>query len=73
LLLRAAFGSLHNGNQLGELYDAQTEQHAARLAELREELKEAKKGDDPFRVATLDFAITYQRALTKWLDSAPGR
>jgi len=31
----------------------------------------AKKGDDPYKVATLEFAITYQRALIKWLDSAP--
>jgi len=73
LLLRAAFGGLHNSNQLGELYDAQSEVHSNRLAELREELKAAKKGDDPFRVATLEFAITYQRALMKWLDTAPGR
>jgi DNA-binding PadR family transcriptional regulator len=71
LLLRAAFGQLHTDKQLRELYEAQAEVHSARLAELREELKEAKKGEDPFRVATLEFAITYQRALTKWLDTAP--
>jgi hypothetical protein len=70
-LLRAAFGQLHTSKQLSELYEAQGEVHAGRLAELREELKEAKKGGDPFRVATLEFAITYQRALTKWLDTAP--
>jgi DNA-binding PadR family transcriptional regulator len=73
LLLRAAFGGLHNSKQLAELYEAQGEVHSARLAELREELKAAKKADDQFQVATLEFAITYQRALLKWLDSAPGR
>jgi DNA-binding PadR family transcriptional regulator len=73
LLLRSAFGHLHSEGQLAELYDTQAESHAARLAELREELKEAKKGDDPFRTATLEFAITYQRALIKWVEAAPGR
>lgn len=71
LLLRAAFGELHTPNQLRDLYENQAEVHNARLAELREELKAAKKGDDPFQVATLEFAITYQRALIKWIDSAP--
>lgn len=73
LLLRAAFGGLHNQNQLAELYATQGEVHSNRLAELREELKAAKKSDDPYRVATLEFAIAYQRALIKWLDAAPGR
>jgi len=73
LLLRAAFGGLHNPNQLRELYEAQGDVHTNRLAELREELKAAKKADDQYQVATLEFAITYQRALIKWLDSAPGR
>ena len=71
LLLRAAFGGLHKPDQLAGLYAERTEEHTARLGVLREELKEAKKGDDPFRVATLEFAVTYQRALLRWLDSAP--
>lgn len=73
LLLRAAFGAFHDEAQLRDLYSSQTEEHNARLAELREELKEAKKDDDQYRVATLEFAITYQRALLKWLESAPKR
>jgi DNA-binding PadR family transcriptional regulator len=71
LLLRAAFGGLHTPEQLRELYETQAEVHSARLAELREELKTAKKGDDPFQVATLEFAITYQRALIRWIEQAP--
>ena len=71
LLLRSAFGGLHTSDQLRELYETQAEAHTARLAELREELKAAKKGDDPFQVATLEFAITYQRALIKWVEQAP--
>jgi DNA-binding PadR family transcriptional regulator len=71
LLLRAAFGGLHTPEQLRELYETQAEVHSARLAELREELKAAKKGDDPFQVATLEFAITYQRALIRWIEQAP--
>jgi DNA-binding PadR family transcriptional regulator len=71
LLLRAAFGGLHKPAQLDALYTERREEHNTRLAELREELKEAKKTDDPFRTATLEFAITYQRAILRWLDSAP--
>lgn len=71
LLMRAAFGHLHTTEQLGELYETQVEVHGGRLQELAAELAEAKKGDDPFRVATLEFAVTYQRALVRWLDTAP--
>jgi len=71
LLLRAAFGGLHKPDQLSALYQDRADEHNTRLTELRDELKEAKKGDDPFRVATLEFAVTYQKALLKWLDSAP--
>lgn len=71
LLLRTSFGKLHTPAQLEELYKERSEEHTARLAELRDQLREVKKGDDPFQVATLDFAITYQRALIRWLESAP--
>ncbi len=71
LLLRTAFGALHRKEQLAALYDERQTEHAERLGELREELKLAKKSDDPFRVATLDFAVTYQKALLKWLETAP--
>ncbi|MFG1921222.1 PadR family transcriptional regulator [Cryptosporangium sp. NPDC048952] len=72
LMLRAAFGSLHKPQQLQELYAERREEHNARLAELREELKEVKKRDDAFQAATLEFAIQYQRSILKWLDTAPG-
>lgn len=71
LLLRAAFGSLHTPDQLDRLYQERTEAHTAQLGELRDELKEAKKSGDPFRVATLEFSVNYHRSLLRWLESAP--
>ena len=71
LMLRAAFGGLHTPEQLNSLYETQTAEHSARLAELRAALRDAKNRDDPYAVATLEFAVTYQRALLRWLDHAP--
>ena len=72
LLLRAAFGELHNTKQLAELYESQHEEREAKLEELKVQFKEAKKQQaDSFLLSTLDFAITYQKAVLKWLASAP--
>lgn len=71
LLMRAAFGHLHTPEQLAALYATQGEVHGERLQQLARELTAARKGDDPFRVATLEFAVTYQRALVRWLAAAP--
>ncbi len=71
LLLRAAFGGQHSAKQLRELYESQTQARDAKLEELKEQLKEAKKEGDAFQVATLEFSITYQKAVLRWLASAP--
>ncbi len=73
LLLRVAFGSLHTSAQLIQLYDAQREDRAARLVELKVALTQAKQGGDEFAIATIEFAITYHKAVIRWLESAPGR
>ncbi|MGH3430965.1 MAG: PadR family transcriptional regulator [Mycobacteriales bacterium] len=73
LLLRVAFGPLHADTQLAALYASQEEDRAARLAELKAALKEARREGDPFRIATVEFAVTYHKAVLRWLESAPGR
>jgi len=31
------------------------------------------KGGDEFAIATIEFAITYHKAVVRWLESAPGQ
>lgn len=73
LLLRTAFGALHTPEQLRALYENQLNERTTRLAELKAQLKEAKQAGDTYHIATLEFAVTYHKAVVKWLDSAPGR
>ncbi len=67
LLLRASFGSLHTATQRRQLFAAQRQLHEGKLAKLRDQARETK--GDPYARATVDFAITYERALIKWLDA----
>jgi DNA-binding PadR family transcriptional regulator len=73
LLLRAVFGEAAGPDRLAELYEAKKEEHTNALAEVREQLKDAKRDGDEFAQAALEFAIMYHRAVLKWLESAPGR
>lgn len=70
VLLRTSFGSLHTAAQRRRLFAAQRQLHEEKLAALREQARAAK--DDPYAKATLDFAVTYERALLKWLDAVAG-
>lgn len=70
LLLRTAFGSLHTAAQRRRLFAAQRQLHEQKLAALRDQAR-ATTGD-PYAKATLDFAVTYERALLKWLDAIAG-
>lgn len=71
LLLRAAFGGLLTKAQLKAIYDEQAAERTERLNELKAAHRDAKAAKDNFAAATLEFAVTYQKALLKWLDSAP--
>lgn len=73
LLLRAVFGEAAGPNRLAELYEQKKGEHTAALADVREQLKEAKRDGDQYAQAALDFAVMYHRAVLKWLESAPGR
>jgi DNA-binding PadR family transcriptional regulator len=73
LLLRAVFGEAAGADRLAELYEAKKEEHTTALGQVREQLKEAKKNSDQFAQGALEFAVSYHRAVLKWLESAPGR
>jgi DNA-binding PadR family transcriptional regulator len=70
-LLRLGFGARHNKTQLRALIDAARAEHEAKLAEYRATASVLKKGDDPFAAAAADFAVAYERAFLKCLDSLP--
>jgi DNA-binding PadR family transcriptional regulator len=71
VLLRLGFGARHNKVQLRALIDAARAEHEAKLAEYRASAATLKKGDDPFAAAAADFAVAYERAFLKALDSLP--
>jgi DNA-binding PadR family transcriptional regulator len=68
LLLRASFGAQQSAGQRAALLQEGRSQHEQRLGALREQLKD--KGLDPYVRATLDFSVSYERALLKWIDAA---
>jgi DNA-binding PadR family transcriptional regulator len=67
LLLRTSFGSLQTARQRKQLFATEREQHEQQLAGLRVRAREIT--DDPYAKATVAFAMTYERALLKWLDA----
>lgn len=70
--LRVAFGAQQTPEQLRQTYTLATEQHAAALATVREQAKEARKAGDEFYAASLEFAVAYHKATLSWLKNAPG-
>ncbi len=67
LLLRTSFGALQTARQRQQLFATEHQQHEEQLAKLRAQAREVT--DDPYAKATIAFAITYERALLKWLDA----
>jgi DNA-binding PadR family transcriptional regulator len=70
--LRVAFGALQEPEQLRQTYAQATEQHSKALAEVREQIKEARKAGDDFSAASLEFAAGYHRSVLSWLKNVPG-
>ncbi|MBT8228572.1 MAG: PadR family transcriptional regulator [Dactylosporangium sp.] len=70
--LRVAFGAQQPTTQLQQTLAQAIEQHAASLAQVREQVKEARKAGDEFYAAALEFAVGYHRATLTWLKNSPG-
>ena len=72
LVLRLGFGAHHAPEQLRTMVEQARSAHQEALASHRVRSTELKKSSaDPFLLATTEFAIAYERALIKWLDSVP--
>jgi DNA-binding PadR family transcriptional regulator len=71
VLLRLGFGGRHNKTQLRRLVEEARAEHEAKLAAHRATASAAKKEGDAFGAAAADFAVAYERAFLKCLDSLP--
>jgi DNA-binding PadR family transcriptional regulator len=65
LLLTMAFGRHLPAERLREIVAAHRTAHAERLAGYERQ----QHPDDPFRAATLDFGLRYERAVLDWFDA----
>lgn len=74
LLLTMAFGRHLPHERLAAFLTHHRDVHEARLATYQEQRAAAEAaGDegDPFALATLDFGLTYERAVLDWFDRLP--
>ncbi|MBQ1015953.1 PadR family transcriptional regulator, partial [Micromonospora sp. M51] len=71
IALRMAFGNLHSASQLKSLYASANEYHPEALAQVREQVKYAKRDGETYDASALEFAVAYHRAALSWLKSAP--
>ncbi|MEV4655508.1 PadR family transcriptional regulator [Micromonospora sp. NPDC049301] len=71
IALRMAFGELHSSSQLKSLYATANEYHTEALAQVREQVKNAKRDGETYDASALEFAVAYHRAALSWLKSAP--
>ena len=70
-VLRLGFGAHLTANQRKAIITAAREEHQAALAAHRRDATELKKSGDTYGAAAVEFAVAYERALIRWLDSMP--
>ncbi|HET6381620.1 MAG TPA: PadR family transcriptional regulator [candidate division Zixibacteria bacterium] len=70
LLLKISFGRYLDPARLAEFVESHRAIHARRLAGYQTQAA-AGDPDDPYRSATLDFGIRYERAVLQWFDALP--
>jgi len=70
-VLRLGFGAHLSAKQLREIIAAAKQEHEVALAAHRKDAAELKKAGDAFGAAAVEFAVAYERALIRWLDSVP--
>ncbi len=74
LLLTLAFGRHLPADRLATFLNQHRQTHAQRLAgydELRAAAEAAELEPDPYTLATLDFGVTYERAVLDWFGRLP--
>jgi hypothetical protein len=71
-VLRVGFGAHHQPGAVAALVDDARGRHQELLVTNRTRVNQLKKeGGDPFRLATAEFGVAYERALLRWLDQVP--
>lgn len=71
VVLRLGFGGLLTSKQRAEIIAEARERHQAALAAHRRDASELKRVGDTYGAAVVEFAVAYERAFIKWLDSVP--
>jgi DNA-binding PadR family transcriptional regulator len=70
-VLRLGFGAHLTAGQRKAIIAAAKEEHQTALAAHRRDATALKKAGDTYGAAAVEFAVAYERALIKWLDSVP--
>lgn len=70
-VLRLGFGAHLSTQQRREIVAAARQEHEAALAAHKREAAELKRVGDTFGAVAVEFAVAYERALIRWLDSVP--
>ena len=68
LLLTMAFGRYVPAERMSEFVSAHRAAHAERLASYERAHEEMPEGGDQYARATLEFGLTYERAVLTWFD-----
>ena len=70
-VLRLGFGAHLSAKQRQEIIATARQEHEAALAAHRRDATALRKAGDTYGAVAVDFAVAYERALIKWLDSVP--
>jgi DNA-binding PadR family transcriptional regulator len=70
-VLRLGFGAHLSTEQRREIVAAARQEHEAALAAHKRDAAELKRAGDTFGAVAVEFAVAYERALIRWLDSVP--
>lgn len=70
-VLRLGFGKHLTTRQRREIVEAARAEHEAALAAHRRDAVALKQAGDTYGAVAVEFAVAYERALIRWLDSVP--
>jgi DNA-binding PadR family transcriptional regulator len=70
-VLRLGFGAHLTAEQRSQIIALARDEHRLALAQYRNAVAELQASGDLFGTATAQFAVAYERAMLRWLDSVP--
>jgi hypothetical protein len=71
VVLRLGFGAHLTAKQRRAIIEAAKQEHKAALAAHRKDASALRAAGDTYGAAAVEFAVAYERALIKWLESIP--